>query len=161
MTDAMVEEFFRSDDPERTLCGHMAALVAGRRAAFRRDGDGTGWSPGEKLRLRLVAYAGAGNIGADLRVSEMIRQFRTIFGADALDLRMLVSDAAVSPDLFPEVGIDLIDGYFPTLLAGMEPECHGIVACEGSMFKSTFSTALTAMLAGGIGLAARLASGDG
>src|SRR5690606_13807125 len=41
---------------------------------------------------------------------------------------------------------------------------HGVVACEGSMFKSKFSNALTTLMAGALGLAAaqhKLAIGYG
>ncbi len=36
------------------------------------------WTPGEKLKLLLMAYNGARNTGEDVRVEEMVRQFRRI-----------------------------------------------------------------------------------
>jgi polysaccharide pyruvyl transferase WcaK-like protein len=154
MTETLLEEFLNSADPERTAWDQIAALVAAKRRATRMGAPKNNWKPGEKLRLLLVAYSGAGNIGADLRVSEMVRQFRTIFGAGALDLSLLSPDTAVSADLFPDVRVETISDYFPTFLLARERENHGLIACEGSMFKSTFSAALTAMLAGSLGLAA-------
>ena len=35
------------------------------------------------------------------------------------------------------------------------PKHHGVIACEGSMFKSKFANALSTMMAGALGIAAR------
>ena len=43
---------------------------------------------------------------------------------------------------------------FPPFLSNEVPKHHGVVACEGSMFKSKFANALTAMMIGSLGLAA-------
>jgi polysaccharide pyruvyl transferase WcaK-like protein len=43
---------------------------------------------------------------------------------------------------------------FPKFLFDECPKHHGVIACEGSMFKSKFANALTAMMAGAIGMAA-------
>jgi len=60
----------------------------------------------------------------------------------------------------------LTDGYFndtrqvhlpdifPPFLAREVPQHHGVVACEGSMFKSKFANALTTMMIGSLGIAA-------
>ena len=43
---------------------------------------------------------------------------------------------------------------FPPFLANEVPRHHGVVACEGSMFKSKFANALTTMMIGSLGMAA-------
>jgi len=43
---------------------------------------------------------------------------------------------------------------FPPFLADEVPKHHGVVACEGSMFKSKFANALTTMMIGSLGIAA-------
>src|SRR3989449_8174831 len=43
---------------------------------------------------------------------------------------------------------------FPPFLSDEVPKHHGVVACEGSMFKSKFANALTTMMIGSLGLAA-------
>jgi polysaccharide pyruvyl transferase WcaK-like protein len=43
---------------------------------------------------------------------------------------------------------------FPPFLANEVPKHHGVVACEGSMFKSKFANALTTMMIGSLGIAA-------
>src|SRR5438445_10371446 len=42
---------------------------------------------------------------------------------------------------------------FPPFLADEVPKHHGVIACEGSMFKSKFANALTTMMIGSLGLA--------
>ena len=43
---------------------------------------------------------------------------------------------------------------FPPFLANEVPKHHGVVACEGSMFKSKFTNALATMMIGSLGIAA-------
>jgi polysaccharide pyruvyl transferase WcaK-like protein len=43
---------------------------------------------------------------------------------------------------------------FPPFLSDEVPKHHGVVACEGSAFKSKFANALTAMMIGSLGIAA-------
>jgi polysaccharide pyruvyl transferase WcaK-like protein len=43
---------------------------------------------------------------------------------------------------------------FPPFLANEVPKHHGVVACEGSMFKSKFANALATMMIGSLGIAA-------
>jgi polysaccharide pyruvyl transferase WcaK-like protein len=43
---------------------------------------------------------------------------------------------------------------FPPFLAREVPRHHGVIACEGSMFKSRFADALTTMMIGALGIAA-------
>ena len=48
----------------------------------------------------------------------------------------------------------LLPQIFPPFLADEVPKHHGVVACEGSMFKSKFANALTTMMIGSLGIAA-------
>ena len=43
---------------------------------------------------------------------------------------------------------------FPPFLSREVPKHHGVVACEGSMFKSKFANALATMMIGSLGIAA-------
>ena len=45
-------------------------------------GAGNAWQPGEKLKLLFAGYNGTRNTGSDVRVEEMLRQFRHILGAE-------------------------------------------------------------------------------
>ncbi len=47
----------------------------------------------------------------------------------------------------------LLPQIFPPFLADEVPKHHGVVACEGSMFKSKFANALTTMMIGSLGIA--------
>lgn len=119
---------------------------------------------GEPLRLLFVGYAGGGNTGADIRVAEMIRQVRAIFGRDRLEIGLVVSGEALPADLQDEVRLEVVLDYFPEFIARTIARYHGVIACDGSMFKSNLCCMLSAMMGGALGMAAvsgRLAVGYG
>ena len=111
------------------------------------------WRPGDPLKLLLVGYLGTRNTGADVRVAEMIRQLRTIVGDERLELSVLTSDARLSAGYFPGVRQIKLPDVYPPFLYRETARHHGVVACEGSMFKSKFANALTTLMAGALGLA--------
>ena len=129
----------------------LAAVEAGRVA--HALGQGATWRPGEPLRLLLVGYLGTRNTGADVRVSELVRQVRHVLGDAHVALTAVTSDARLSAGYFPGVEQVRLPDLYPPFLLRETGRHHGVIACEGSMFKSTFANALTTLMAGALGLA--------
>src|SRR5215475_2490057 len=117
-------------------------------------GGGTKWTPGEKLKLLFAGYNGTRNTGSDVRVEEMLRQIRHILGADNVDFSVMSQNFGFSQGYFKDTQQVFLPDIFPPFLANEVPKHHGVVACEGSMFKSKFANALTTMMIGSLGIAA-------
>jgi polysaccharide pyruvyl transferase WcaK-like protein len=117
-------------------------------------GAGRRWQPGEKLKLLFTGYNGTRNMGADVRVEEMLRQVRHILGEDRCELSVLSQNFSLTDGYFKGVRQVKLPDIFPPMLAREIPKFDGIVACEGSMFKSKFANALTTMMIGSLGIAA-------
>ena len=117
-------------------------------------GAGHAWKPGEKLKLLCAGYNGMRNTGSDLRVEEILRQMRRILGADNIDLSVMTQDFALTRGYFGDARQVRLPDVFPPFLHSEVRKNHGVVACEGSMFKSKFANALTAMMIGALGIAA-------
>lgn len=111
------------------------------------------WREGEPLRLLFAGYTGTRNTGADVRVEEMIRQFRHVLGDDQLDLTILTHDPALTRGYFRTVKQVQMPVVFPKFLFDQVKDQHGVVACEGSMFKSKFADALSTFMVEALGLA--------
>ena len=116
-------------------------------------GSGAPWTPGEKLRLLFAGYNGSRNTGSDLRVDEMLRQVRRILGEHAT-LSVMTQNFDLTRGYFGDATQVHLPDIFPPFLAREVPRHHGVVACEGSMFKSKFANALTTMMIGSLGIAA-------
>jgi polysaccharide pyruvyl transferase WcaK-like protein len=112
------------------------------------------WQPGEKLKLLFAGYNGTRNTGSDVRVEEMLRQIRRILGPDKVDLSMMTFNFDRSRGYFEGTSQVRLPDIFPPFLASEVPKHHGVVACEGSMFKSKFANALATMMIGSLGIAA-------
>ena len=140
-------------DSDLLLQGSMAALIEAAATRYSVD-SGARWTPGEPLRLLFVGYAGSRNTGADVRVEEMVRQFRHLLGDDLAELSILTIDPDRTRGYFRTVRQLTLPPVFPKYLFDAVHEQHGVVACEGSMFKSKFANALTTLMIGGLGLAA-------
>jgi polysaccharide pyruvyl transferase WcaK-like protein len=112
------------------------------------------WQPGEKLKLLFAGYNGTRNTGSDVRVEEMLRQIRRILGPENVDLSMMTFNFDRSRGYFEGTSQVRLPDIFPPFLANEVPKHHGVVACEGSMFKSKFANALATMLIGSLGIAA-------
>ncbi len=112
------------------------------------------WKPGEPLRLLFAGYNGARNTGSDVRVEEMLRQIRRILGPERVRCTVMTQDFALTQGYFPDAEQVRLPDIFPPFLHRTVPRHHGVVACEGSMFKSRFADALSAMMAGALGIAA-------
>ncbi|MGH9776373.1 MAG: polysaccharide pyruvyl transferase family protein [Candidatus Acidiferrales bacterium] len=117
-------------------------------------GAGERWRPGRKLRLLLAGYNGTRNTGSDLRVEEIVRQVKRILGPENVALSVMSQNFENSKGYFEDARqLHLPDVYPPFLFR--EAWAHdGVVACEGSMFKSKFANALTTMMIGALGIAA-------
>ena len=117
-------------------------------------GKGKPWQPDEKLKLLFAGYNGARNMGSDVRVEEMLRQIRHILGAERVALSVMSQNFDFTRGYFAGSEQVHLPDIFPPFLANEVPRHHGVVACEGSMFKSKFANALTTMMIGSLGLAA-------
>src|ERR1700752_2809418 len=122
------------------------------------------WQPGEKLKLLFAGYNGTRNMGSDVRVEEMLRQIRHILGPERVQFSVMSQNFDFSKGYFEGTKQVHLPDIFPPFLANEVPRHHGVVACEGSMFKSKFANALTTMMIGSLGIAAvqnRLSVGYG
>ncbi|HEX6907843.1 MAG TPA: polysaccharide pyruvyl transferase family protein [Terriglobales bacterium] len=116
-------------------------------------GEGKPWQPGEKLKLLFAGYNGTRNTGSDVRVEEMMRQVRRILGPENLSLSVMTQNFDFSRGYFGDARQTHLPDVFPPYLHREVPQHHGVVACEGSMFKSKFANALTTMMIGSLALA--------
>jgi polysaccharide pyruvyl transferase WcaK-like protein len=147
--DAIKDAF----DPDRALQATMRSLIEATAVKHVLGVHDEQWAPGKPLKLLLAGYVGTRNTGADVRVEEMIRQFRHVVGDDQLELAIMTSDENLTRGYFRTVEQKLLPQVFPKFLYDNCPRYHGVVACEGSMFKSKFASALTCMMAGAMGMA--------
>lgn len=136
-------------DPDRALMLAAAASIEHARATWP---DLT-WRPGGPLRLLFAGYAGTRNTGADVRVDAMVAQFRHVLGPRNLDLSILTHDPARTRGYFRGAKQVQMPVVFPAFLHGQVRDQHGVVACEGSMFKSKFANALSTFMVQALGLA--------
>ena len=116
-------------------------------------GIGAPWHPGEKLRLLFAGYNGTRNTGSDVRVEEMLRQVRRVLGAENIALSVMTQNFERTRGYFGDARQVHLPDIFPPFLYREVRQQHGVVACEGSMFKSKFANALTTMMIGSLGIA--------
>ena len=114
-------------------------------------GGGRKWTPGEKLRLLFAGYNGTRNTGSDVRVSEMIRQIRHVLGSENVDFSVMTQNFDRTKGYFEGTRQVFLPDVFPPFLYRETRQHHGVIACEGSMFKSKFANALTTMMIGSLG----------
>jgi polysaccharide pyruvyl transferase WcaK-like protein len=135
------------------LEGWVSGIIETSKAGWMM-GAGRRWQPGEKLKLLFAGYNGTRNMGSDVRVEEMLRQLRHILGADRVDFSVMTQSFERSKGYFAGTRQVFLPDIFPPFLAKEVPQHDGVVACEGSMFKSKFANALTTMMIGSLGIAA-------
>jgi polysaccharide pyruvyl transferase WcaK-like protein len=116
-------------------------------------GRGQDWKRGEKLRLLFAGYNGTRNTGSDVRVNEMLHQIRHVLGANNVDFSVMTQDFGRTKGYFEGTRQVHLPDMFPPFLYSEVRKNHGVIACEGSMFKSKFANALTTMMIGSLGLA--------
>ena len=117
-------------------------------------GQGQPWRPGEKLKLLFAGYNGTRNTGSDVRVEEMIRQVRRVLGPENLALSVMTQNFDRTKGYFGDARQAHLPDIFPPFLYREVRQQDGVVACEGSMFKSKFANALATMMIGSLGIAA-------
>ena len=117
-------------------------------------GEGRSWTPGSRLKLLFAGYNGTRNTGSDVRVEEMIRQIRGILGTENLTLSVMSQNFDRTRGYFGDARQIRLPDLFPLFLHSEVRKNDGVVACEGSMFKSKFANALTTMMIGALGIAA-------
>lgn len=131
----------------------VSSIIEGKKLGWML-GKGRPWRPGEKLKLLFAGYNGTRNTGSDVRVEEMLRQIRHILGAENVDFSVMSQNFEFSRGYFDGTHQVHLPDIFPPFLAREVPKHHGVVACEGSAFKSKFANALTTMMIGSLGIAA-------
>src|SRR5215468_4722676 len=132
------------------LVAWVSALIEIRRFGWM-FGLGSRWSPGEKLKLLFAGYNGTRNTGSDVRVQEMLRQVRHVLGAEHVDFSVMTQSFDRTKGYFEGARQVHLPDVFPPFLYRETRANHGVVACEGSMFKSKFANALTTMMIGSLG----------
>jgi polysaccharide pyruvyl transferase WcaK-like protein len=141
-------------DPDRALMLSTEALIEAVGTRHALDRAPSTYRPEEPLKLLFAGYSGTRNTGSDVRVEEMIRQVRHVLGDDNLELSITTVNKELSAGYFRTVKQVELPVVFPKFLFEECPKHHGVIACEGSMFKSKFANALTTMMAGALGMAA-------
>src|ERR1700723_1227198 len=116
-------------------------------------GAGEAWRTGDRLKLLFAGYNGTRNTGSDVRVEEMIRQVRRILGDKNLALSVMSQNFDLTRGYFGDAKQVHLPDVFPPFLHSEVRKNDGVVACEGSMFKSKFANALTTMMIGSLGIA--------
>jgi len=131
----------------------VSSIIEGKKIQWMM-GKREPWQRGDKLKLLFAGYNGTRNTGSDVRVEEMLRQVRRILGPENVDLSMMTFNFDRSRGYFAGTSQVRLPDIFPPFLANEVPKHHGVVACEGSMFKSKFANALATMMIGSLGIAA-------
>jgi polysaccharide pyruvyl transferase WcaK-like protein len=129
-----------------------SSLIETTRALWK-FGAGRPWQPGSKLKLLFAGYNGTRNTGSDVRVEEMLRQVRRVLGAENLTLSVMSQNLNWSRGYFGDARQVFLPDIYPPFLFREVRKHDGVVACEGSMFKSKFADALTTMFIGALGIA--------
>jgi len=142
-------------DADRALQGLLDGLIrtTGLKKSFGISQNA--WKRGEPLKLLLAGYVGARNTGSDVRTEEMIRQFRHILPEKHTQLSIMTLSKKMTQGYFHGTEQLEFPIVYPHWLYKETPKHHGVIACEGSMFKSKFANGLTLMMASALGMANR------
>jgi polysaccharide pyruvyl transferase WcaK-like protein len=134
------------------LVAWVSAMIELRRFGWM-FGLGKRWTPGEQLKLLFAGYNGTRNTGSDVRVQETLRQIRHVLGAKNVDFSVMTQSFDRTKGYFEGSRQVYLPDVYPPFLFREVHANHGVVSCEGSMFKSKFANALTTMMIGSLGLA--------
>jgi polysaccharide pyruvyl transferase WcaK-like protein len=83
----------------------------------------------------------------------MLRQVRRVLGEKNLALSVMSQNLDWSRGYFGDTHQVHLPDIYPPFLYREVRKHHGVIACEGSMFKSKFADALTTMFIGALGIA--------
>ena len=134
------------------LVAWVSAMIELRRYGWM-FGLGKRWTPGKRLKLLFAGYNGTRNTGSDVRVQETLRQIRHVLGAKNVEFSVMTQNFDRTKGYFEGSKQVHLPDVFPPFLFREVHANHGVVSCEGSMFKSKFANALTTMMIGSLGLA--------
>jgi polysaccharide pyruvyl transferase WcaK-like protein len=134
------------------LVAWVSAMIELRSFAWK-FGIGKRWTPGERLKLLFAGYNGTRNTGSDVRVQETLRQIRHVLGAENVEFSVMTQNFDRTQGYFEGTRQVHLPDVYPSFIFREAHGNHGVVACEGSMFKSKFANALTTMMIGSLGLA--------
>ena len=137
-SEAMINAYMESADPDSTLKLQLEEVLRLGKVAGKGDLQSEERGP---LNVFLCGYAGAGNTGADVRVYEIIRQIRHLWGEN-VNLRLSAIDQKLCAFFKGMTDISEM-GYLPVFLQEMNEWADMSIACEGSLFKSSFGDTLS------------------
>ena len=142
---------------DRILCLLISLITAFSRFSkfFARLGIGSyeEWETGKKLKILLVGYNGARNIGSDVRVAAIARQIKDLLGKDCIQITVMTLDAKSLEGYFDEdVNLLPFSSVFPWHVYRACTSHHAAILCEGSTLKSTFANALTLFMCEAAGI---------
>ncbi len=132
----------------------VSSIIDAKKFAWMLGSGETRGSRAKRLKLLFAGYNGTRNTGSDVRVEEMLRQVRRIFGDENLALSVMTQNFDLTRGYFGDARQVHLPDVYPPFLAREVPRNDGVIACEGSMFKSKFANALTIMIIGALGIAA-------
>ena len=116
------------------------------------------WAPGERLQVLFLAYSGARNTGAEVRVAECIDQVNQVLGEENVDINMTALNLEEARAYFKnnKVNLKFMNSVFFADVFKLALKNHMIVLVEGSCWKENFASALLHYFLYGAGLASRL-----
>ncbi|MFA6449052.1 MAG: polysaccharide pyruvyl transferase family protein [bacterium] len=116
------------------------------------------WKPGEKLEILFVAYSGARNTGAEVRVGECIKQINQILGEDQIEVNVLTLDKEETEEYYRGYKFNAVQFssvFFSDVYKQVKAN-HLIVLVEGSCWKENFASALLLYFLYAAGLASKM-----
>lgn len=146
--DKRIIELTFAADPDATMVRHLVEATR-----LQRPVPVNRRAP--SLRLLLAGYLGAGNVGSEVRCNEIVRQVRHLLASATVSFSAFAMSQPFIEGLVEDVGPLPFEGYVPDALARAVDLHDGVLACEGSMFKSNFSNVLSAVMAAALGMARR------
>jgi polysaccharide pyruvyl transferase WcaK-like protein len=150
MADKLLTAFLQSAQAEETIYSQLESLIQKRAQRYHQKTTRRKKFT-KTLKLLFVGYAGAGNIGSDVRTIEMIRHIQFLLGTN-VKISLMIISKKYAGNIFNGVKT-LHPDYTPTFLYREIVKHHGVIVCEGSLFKSNFSPVLTWNMLAAMGLA--------
>src|SRR6266481_7245475 len=115
----------------------VSGIIEGKKIQWMM-GKREPWQPGGKLKLLFAGYNGTRNTGSDVRVEEMLRQVRRVLGPENVALTVMTQNFERTRGYFGDAAQVHLPNIFPPFLYHEARRHHGVLACEGSLFKSKF-----------------------